>query len=289
MGNSQPENGIFKKKRLKANCPPTWSWHSIQAHARWPVGAAWPQSGVPTSLRPQGPVSTLAALWGTVPGPRVEDTQPPAPGPRAARGAAWLCPISVHCPPPTSPGDNTVWGWQPEPDTGNDRPASASPSQARSEEGQLRGAAGGGPEGAALPGSRASLPPGRGTGEGSTGRLRTTGPQRQGPEFTAPRQRLPPRPVRALGDGAWPAWQPRSSAGRTAPHTGRAAARRCWGRGGRPVTGLAWLRPSLADGADCTPVSQGNRDTATGQEGQLGGAGQAGRRGETTHRSEELT
>lgn len=181
-----------------------------------------------------------------------------------------------------------MWGWQPEPDTGNDRPASASPSQARSEEGQLRGTAGGGPEGAALPGSRASLPPGRGTGEGSTGRLRTTGPQRQGPEFTAPRQRLPPRPVRALGDGAWPAWQPRSSAGRTAPHTGRAAARRCWGRGGRPVTGLAWLRPSLADGADCTPVSQGNRDTATGHEGQLGGAGQAGRRGETTHRSEEL-
>lgn len=55
------------------------------------------------------------------------------------------------------------------------------------------------------------------------------------------------------------------------------------------MTGLAWPRPSLANGADCTPVSQGNRDTAAGQEGQLGGAGQAGRRGETTRRSEELT
>lgn len=243
----------------------------------------------PPACAPRGPSPPLLPFGALSQGleSRTRSRRPLGPGqPEEQPGSA---PSPSTAPPLTSPGDNTVWGWQPEPDTGNDRPASASPSQARSEEGQLRGTAGGGPEGAALPGSRASLPPGRGTGEGSTGRLRTTGPQRQGPEFTAPRQRLPPRPVRALGDGAWPAWQPRSSAGRTAPHTGRAAARRCWGRGGRPVTGLAWLRPSLADGADCTPVSQGNRDTATGQEGQLGGAGQAGRRGETTRRSEELT
>lgn len=55
---------------------------------------------------------------------------------------------------------------------------------------------------------------------------------------------------------------------------------------GRPsLDGLSVApRPSLADGADRALVSQGNRDTATGQEGQRGGAGHAGRGGETSQR-----